>query len=129
MTTTICLLSARSIPTIALRHRHQLTQPSQPRVAVAVTPGHTTTVTHERPPPAMGHQARSASGGRSYVRHRHAERLSMPMCGCIKIISAAHDPDGLRDVDRVAFEFHVAYGPLQASPSHFGQLSEPGSHR
>jgi hypothetical protein len=30
---------------------------------------------------------------------------------------------------QVAFEFHVAYGPLQASPSHFGQLSEPGSNR
>jgi len=27
---------------------------------------------------ARGHQARSASGGRSYVTHRHAERLSMP---------------------------------------------------
>ena len=24
----------------------------------------------------------SASGGRSYVAHRHAERLSMPICGC-----------------------------------------------
>jgi hypothetical protein len=37
----------------------------------------------------MGHQARSASGGRSYLLQRHAERLSMPMtaligtaCGC-----------------------------------------------
>ena len=26
----------------------------------------------------MGHQARSASGGRSYVTNRHAERVSMP---------------------------------------------------
>src|SRR2546429_1915948 len=33
------------------------------RVAVAITPGHTATVTHERPPPAMG------------------ERLSMPPTG------------------------------------------------
>jgi hypothetical protein len=59
-------------------HRHQLAQPGQPRIAVAVTPGHPTTVGHERPPPAMGHQALSASGGRSYARDRHAERLSMP---------------------------------------------------
>jgi hypothetical protein len=26
----------------------------------------------------MGHQARSASGGRSFVPHRHAERLTTP---------------------------------------------------
>ncbi|MEU7876274.1 hypothetical protein, partial [Dactylosporangium sp. NPDC049140] len=26
----------------------------------AITTGHTATVTHERPPPAMGHQARQA---------------------------------------------------------------------
>ena len=63
--------------------RHQTAQPSQPRVAVAVTPGHATTVGHERPPPAMGHQARSASGGRSYARHRHAERLSMPLVALV----------------------------------------------
>ena len=36
-TTTICFLSARSIPTIALLDRHQLPQPSQPSVAVPVT--------------------------------------------------------------------------------------------
>jgi hypothetical protein len=59
-------------------HRCQPTKPSEPRVPVAVTPGHATTVAHERPPPAMGHQARSASGGRSYVPHRHAERVPMP---------------------------------------------------
>jgi transposase len=40
--------------------RNQDPQPGEPRVAVAITPGHTATVTHERPPPAMGHQARQA---------------------------------------------------------------------
>jgi energy-coupling factor transporter ATP-binding protein EcfA2 len=53
-------------PDDRVRLRHQPAQPAQPGVAVAVTPGHATTVGHERPPPAMGHQARSASGGRSY---------------------------------------------------------------
>src|SRR4029450_770496 len=32
-------------------------------VAVAITPGHAATVTHERPPPAMGHQARQGHQG------------------------------------------------------------------
>src|SRR5204862_1553696 len=40
--------------------RNQDPQPGEPRVAVAITTGHTATVTHERPPPAMGHQARQA---------------------------------------------------------------------
>jgi hypothetical protein len=73
------LLLVRQIdPNDRTADRHQSAQPIQARVAVAVTPGHTTTVTQERPPPAMGHQARSASGGRASVLHRHAERLSMP---------------------------------------------------
>jgi hypothetical protein len=33
-------------------HRHQDAQPLQPGVAVAVTAGHATTATHERPPAA-----------------------------------------------------------------------------
>jgi hypothetical protein len=37
---------------------HQLAQPTQPCVAVPITPRHPTTVAHERPPPALGHQAR-----------------------------------------------------------------------
>ena len=63
VTTTICFLSARSIPTIALLQRHQLPQPGQPSVAVPVTARHTITVGHERPPHAMGHQARQAHQG------------------------------------------------------------------
>jgi hypothetical protein len=34
-------------------NRHQFAQPSQPSVAVAITPAHATTVAHEPPPPAM----------------------------------------------------------------------------
>jgi hypothetical protein len=67
-------------PDDRVHRRHQLAEPRQPRIAVAVPPGHAATVAHERPPPAMGHQARNASGGRSYARHRHAERLAMPHC-------------------------------------------------
>jgi hypothetical protein len=47
-------------PPDRIRHRHQASKPSQACVAVAVTPRHATSVTHERPPPAMGHQARQA---------------------------------------------------------------------
>jgi hypothetical protein len=65
--------------------RHQRAESIQSRVSVAVTPQDTITVTHERPPPAMGHQARSASGGRSFVLHRHAERLSMPLSRLCRI--------------------------------------------
>jgi hypothetical protein len=36
-----------------IRHRHQHAQPLQPGITVAVTPGHATTVTHERPPAAQ----------------------------------------------------------------------------
>ena len=36
-----------------VRHRHQGAQALQPRVAVAVTSGYATTVTHERPPAAQ----------------------------------------------------------------------------
>jgi hypothetical protein len=50
--------------------------------------------------------------------------------GCQVVHSAFPDCDGMTGwiagCRQVAFEFHVAYGPLQASPSHFGQLSEPG---
>ena len=38
--------------------RHQLPEPGQPRVAVAITPRDTNTVVHERPPYPMGNQAR-----------------------------------------------------------------------
>src|SRR5437762_5186420 len=63
-----------------VRDRDQPPQPSKARVAVAITPGQAATVTHERPPPAMGTPSpTSASGGRSYALHRHAERLSMPL--------------------------------------------------
>ena len=79
------LLTGQIDPDDRVAHRHQPAQPNQPRVAVAVTPGHPTTVAHERPPPAMGHQARSASGGRSYARPRHAERLPMPRSGRITV--------------------------------------------
>jgi len=52
---------------------------------------------------------------------------------CQVVHSAFPDCDGITGwiagCRQVAFEFHVAYGPLQASPSHFGQLSEPGSNR
>src|SRR5476649_1942287 len=41
-------------PDDRVARRHQRTQPSQLRVSVAVTPRHPTTVTHERPPPAIG---------------------------------------------------------------------------
>jgi hypothetical protein len=53
------------------RHRRYSPQTTQSRVSVAITPGHATAVTYQRSPPAMGHQARSASGGRSFVPHRH----------------------------------------------------------
>src|SRR4051794_34695908 len=48
------------MPTIALPSGTRLPQPSQPCVAVPVTTRHPTTVDHERPPPATGHQARQA---------------------------------------------------------------------
>jgi hypothetical protein len=44
-------------------HRHQLAQPGQSSVAVPIPAGHTITVVHERPPNAMGHQARQAHQG------------------------------------------------------------------
>src|SRR5689334_23975242 len=47
------LLTARQVdPHDRVRHRHQGAQPLQPSVAVAVTSGYATTVTHERPPAA-----------------------------------------------------------------------------
>jgi hypothetical protein len=47
------LLAARQIdPGDRVRHRHQAAQPLQASIAVAVTTGHATTVTHERPPAA-----------------------------------------------------------------------------
>jgi hypothetical protein len=63
------LLIGQVDPDDRVRRRHQLAKPSQSRVAVAVTPGDATTVAHEGPPPAMGHQARSASGGRPTPGH------------------------------------------------------------
>ena len=54
-------------------------QPRQPRVAVPIPTGHTTTVGHERPPSCDGTPSpTSASGGRSHARPDRAERLSMP---------------------------------------------------
>src|SRR5262249_28677080 len=47
------LLRARQVdPGDRIRHRHQGAQPLQPSIAVAVTSGYATTVTHERPPAA-----------------------------------------------------------------------------
>jgi hypothetical protein len=43
----------RQVNRQSVRHRHQHAQPAQPRVAVTVTLGHATTVTHERPPAAQ----------------------------------------------------------------------------
>jgi hypothetical protein len=37
-------------PDDRVARRHQDAQPTEPGVAIAVTPRHTTTVTHERPP-------------------------------------------------------------------------------
>jgi len=46
------LLACQAGPDDRVRHRHQGAQPLQPGIAVAVTSGHATTVTHERPPAA-----------------------------------------------------------------------------
>src|SRR5665647_2464003 len=74
VTTTICLLSARSIPTIACvtgtssRSRFSLAfllrSPRETPLPLLI----------ERPPLRIGTPSpSSASGGRSYVAHRHAE--------------------------------------------------------
>jgi hypothetical protein len=47
-------------PDNGILDRNQRTKPTQAGVAVAITPGQATTVTHERPPPATGHQVRQA---------------------------------------------------------------------
>jgi hypothetical protein len=55
------LLLVRQInPDDRIRDRDQLTKPNKTSVPIAIPPGHTTTVSHERPPSAMGHQARQA---------------------------------------------------------------------
>ena len=59
--------------------RHCLPQPGQARVAVAITPGNTTTVRHGRPPScAWDPNPNSASGGRLHLSDRHAKPLTMP---------------------------------------------------
>ncbi|MEV8510488.1 hypothetical protein AB0368_37445 [Actinoplanes sp. NPDC051475] len=58
-----------------VRERDQSQQPGQPRVAVAITTGHAATVTHERPPPAMGHQARKRIR-RTFLRPASTRRTS-----------------------------------------------------
>jgi hypothetical protein len=53
--------------------RQQLPQPRQPRVAVAISPGQTATVTHGRPPRCAGISSpTTASGGRLHIQHRRA---------------------------------------------------------
>ena len=73
------LLAAGQVdPGDRVRHSHQGAKPLQARIAITVTSRHATTVTHERPPAAWDTKPESASGGRSDVTNRHAERLSMP---------------------------------------------------
>ncbi len=65
-----------------IAQRHRFTQPGQPGVAVAITPGNTATVRHGRPPPARGIPSpNSASGGHLHIPNRHAKRLTMPNRG------------------------------------------------
>src|SRR5215831_19265962 len=71
-------------PGDGVRGRHRLTQPGQPGVTVAITPGYTATVRHGRPPLARGIPSpNSASGGRLRILDRHAKRLTIPQRGLL----------------------------------------------
>ena len=136
VTTTICFWSARSIPTIALVQRHQLPQPRQPCVAVPVTPRDTITVGHERPPYAMGHQARQAHQGdvpTSRPTRRTcfyaAIRAVMPMC---RRRSAQTSAMGMRSEQpgSAAWRARGVAGRIdnQGSREETGQGSRPTRH-
>ena len=72
----VCQVDAHS----RIRHRHQLTQPGQPRVPVAITPGSTATVTHGRPPHAYGIQARQAHQEDVFTSRTDTQNKSLCRC-------------------------------------------------
>jgi len=67
------LLAACQVdPDNRVRHWHQAAQPLQASIAVAVTSGHATTVTHERPAAAWDTKPERIRG--TFLRHQPTRR-------------------------------------------------------
>jgi hypothetical protein len=99
-------------------HDHLLTvSQSKPSVAVAITPGHPATVTHERPPPAMGHQA----------QHAHQERVPTPRIDTQNVFLCRSLGAVVRTQSEVEDPRRVAAGAVRGEPDFGRDVDEPGA--